>query len=100
METDQSVNLTPEEKEKMEKLFLEIGQKAQESTFLEMEEADEMLVTNFKNLTAEKIPEFKALLAGKKISEKELSGFVASLDSEVVLEVIKDIFIQNQLLQG
>ena len=100
METDQSVNLTPEEREKMEKLFLEIGQKAQESTFLEMEEADEMLVSNVKKLTEEKIPDFKALLNGKKISEKELSGFIAGLDSEVVFDVIKDIFIQNQFLQG
>ena len=92
-------NITDSQKEKIQKFLLEIIQKVESATFLEMEESAEMYVNSLKTEVNSNIEKFKKILGKSRLLESDLRAFAATgLESGVASDIIVDIFNENNLI--
>lgn len=80
--------ISEKQQQELEKIFLYIREQAHESTFLEMDEAQEMYAQNINRICNENLDSIKKILKETKITESEIIKLVSGMETEIVADII------------
>lgn len=91
-----SISLEEKQVKQLEKFFLEIRDKSNLTSLMDLENSDEIYIQNLKTNCEERLEDIKKILNGGKIKSSELEKILS--DSQSAFLMIKDIFLSNNLL--